>query len=704
MNRIIKVVFLMTLTGLGLGCNNEDDSTIRPPVAEKIPHELVSHGEKRVDNYYWLRERENPKVIAYIEAENKYLKEVMAPTEELQSQLFDEMKSRIKKDDNSVPYLYNGYWYFTRVEEGGEYSLHCRRAENSDHEEVMFNGNEMARDDGYFSLQGVKISPDSKKAVFGVDNEGRRFYTLRIKNLQSGELYDDVIANVTDNVTWSMDNQTLFYCKQDPETLRSYQIWRHKLGTNSKNDHLVFEEKDDTFECSVHRTKSDRYLVISSSQTLSTEHRVLAADNPEGEFKVFQPRQRDLEYDIDHQDNRFVILTNHQALNFRLMECDLNKTGIDFWRPVVAHREDVFLEDVEVFADFLVMEERFDGLTHLKIIPADGSPAHHLNFDDPTWTAYVSTNVNMDSNVLRFAYSSLTTPDSVFDYNMESRNKILLKQLEVIGDFQVANYESRYIQVPAQDGTLVPVSLVYRKGFKANGQSPLLLYAYGSYGYSMDADFDSDLLSLLDRGFVYAIAHVRGGEERGRSWYEDGKLLNKKNTFTDFIDCGRYLVKEGYTSTDRQFAMGGSAGGLLMGAIANMAPKTWRGLIAQVPWVDVVTTMEDDSIPLTTSEYDEWGNPADEEYYRYMLSYSPYDNVKAMDYPALLITAGLHDSQVQYWEPAKWVARLRVNKTDKNALLLKTNMEAGHGGASGRFRRLEETALAFAFMLNLVAE
>ncbi len=703
MNRLYKVVFLMMI-GLTPGCNDDGGAPAKPPVANIRPHELTSHGETRVDNYFWLRERENPEVIGYLEAENKYLEEVMAPTRDLQEKLFAEMKGRIKKDDDSVPYLYHGYWYFTRFEKGGEYSLHCRRPAGSDIEEVMFNGNTMAKGDGYFSLRGVKVSPDSKKAVFGIDTEGRRFYTLRIKDLESGELFPDVITDVTGNVTWAMDNRTIFYSKQDPETLRSFQVWRHELGTGSQDDQLVYEETDDTFDCSVHRTKSDRFLVISSSQTLSTEHRILEADNPQGEFRLFQPRQRDLEYDIDHQGDRFVILTNYLAKNFRLMECDLDNTGLDAWREVIAHRDDVFLENVEVFAAYLVMQERFDGLSHLKIIPEDGSPAHHLDFGEPTWSIFISTNVVMDSQVLRFGYSSLTTPDSVFDYDMASHQKTRLKQQEVLGDFQAENYQARYLQVPARDGTLVPVSLVYRKGFQNDGQSPLLLYAYGSYGYSMDADFNSNRLSLLDRGFVYAIAHVRGGEERGRPWYEDGKLLNKKNTFTDFIDCGRYLTGKGYTSSDRLFAMGGSAGGLLMGAIANMAPETWRGIIAHVPWVDVVTTMEDDSIPLTTSVYDEWGNPANEEYYHYMLSYSPYDNVQAMDYPAMLITTGLHDSQVQYWEPAKWVARLRATKTNHNPLLLKTNMEAGHGGASGRFRRLEETALSYAFMLDLVKE
>lgn len=702
MNCFSKVVILMTMSSVFSGCGNEDSKQPQAPVAEIQPTELTAFGETRVDNYFWLRERENPEVIQYLEAENAYLKEVMAPTEELQKKLFEEMKGRVKKDDTTVPYLYNGYSYFSRVEKGGEYKLHCRRPAGSETEEVYLNGNTLATDSGYFSLAGVEVSPDSRKVVYGIDNAGRRFYTLRIKDLETGQVLEDLIPDVTGDVTWAMDSRTLFYTRQDPETLRSYQVWRHELGAAPGSDTLVFEEADDTFDVSVERTKSERFLVISSTQTLSSEHRILEADNPLGEFRIFEPRKRDLEYDIDHQGERFIILTNHEAKNFRLMECDQESTDISQWRELIPHREEVFLEDIEVFDQWLVVAERFDGLTHLKVIPADGSEAHYLNFGEPTWAAWFSTNVAMNSGVLRFGYSSLTTPSSTFDYDMSTQEKTLLKQTEVLGGFLPENYQAEYLQVPAGDGTLVPVSLVYRKGFKADGKSPLLLYAYGSYGYSMEAEFGSSRLSLLDRGFVYAIAHVRGGEEKGRPWYEDGKLLNKKNTFTDFIDCGNYLVAQGYTAHDRLFAMGGSAGGLLMGAVMNMAPEVWRGVVAQVPWVDVVTTMQDDSIPLTTSEYDEWGNPADEEYYHYMLSYSPYDNVQAMNYPATLVTTGLHDSQVQYWEPAKWVAKLRVMKTDNNPLLFKINMEAGHGGASGRFRRLEETALSYAFMLNLL--
>ena len=694
-----KVVLFMILSLATLtGCGGGDDA----PVAEIRPHEMTLHGHTRVDNYFWLKDRENPEVIAYLEAENAYLEKTMAHTKELQEELFEEMKGRIKKDDSSAPYELNGYWYYTRYVKGGEYALHCRRPGSMEGpEEIMFDGNAMGEGLGYFALRGVDVSPDNKLAVFGVDEVGRRFYTLRVKDLASGEIMKDEIRDVTSNVTWAMDNRTLFYTRQDPGTLRSYQIWRHELGTDTSKDVLVFEEKDDTFSCHVRRSKSDKYLFINSSHTLSSETRLLEADNPTGEFRIFQIRQRDMEYRVGHQGDRFLIRTNLHARNFRLMECGLVQTWLANWREVVAHRDDVLLEDVEVFNDYLVLGERFDGLTHLKIMPMDGSASHYLDFGEPTWSAWSSYNPQMDSGSLRFGYTSMTTPRSTFSYDMKTRLKELIKQQEVLGGFDAANYQAEYLHVPARDGVLVPVSLVYRKGFKPDGTSPLLLYAYGSYGYSMDAGFSSSRLSLLDRGFVYAIAHVRGGQEMGRHWYEDGKLLKKKNTFTDFIDCGRYLVDEKFTSSDRLFAAGGSAGGLLMGAIVNMAPDLWKGVEAGVPFVDVVTTMLDDSIPLTTGEYDEWGNPNDKEYYDYMLSYSPYDQVSAQAYPAMLVTTGLHDSQVQYFEPAKWVAKLRAVGTGDNPLVFKINMEAGHGGKSGRFRRLEEQALAYAFFMDL---
>jgi oligopeptidase B len=689
---------LLSLTALA-GCGGGDDA----PVADVRPHDMTIHGHTRTDNYFWLNDREDPQVIAYLEAENAYLKKVMAHTEELQEELFEEMKGRIKKDDSSAPYEKNGFWYYTRYVAGGEYALHCRRpGDMTGAEEIMFDGNAMGEGLSYFALRGVNVSPDNKLAVFGVDEVGRRFYDLRVKNLVTGEYLTDEIKDVTANVTWAMDNETLFYTRQDPETLRSFQIWRHKLGTDTTEDVLVYEEKDDTFSCYVTRTKSDKYIFINSRHTLSSETRLLEADNPTGDFRVFQPRQRDMEYSVDHQGGRFLILTNLHATNFRLMETGLEQTWLANWREVIPHRPDVLLEDVDVFTDYLVLSERFGGLTHLKIAPMDGSEGHHLDFGEPTWSAWTSYNPQMDTATLRFGYSSLTTPTSTFEYDMKGREKKLIKQQEVLGGFDAANYVAEYLHVEARDGVMVPVSLVYRKGFEPDGTSPLLLYSYGSYGLSMDADFRSSRLSLLDRGFVFAIAHIRGGQEMGRKWYEDGKLLQKKNTFTDFIDCGHYLVDKKYTSRDRLFAAGGSAGGLLMGAVVNMEPDLWRGVEAAVPFVDVVTTMLDETIPLTTGEFDEWGNPKDKEYYDYMLSYSPYDQVSAQEYPAMLVTTGLHDSQVQYFEPAKWVAKLRATGTGDNPLIFKINMEAGHGGKSGRFRRLEEQALAYAFFMDLV--
>ncbi len=695
----VKVVLLMSvIVGAMGGCGQGPV----PPVAEIKPHEMTLHGDTRVDNYYWLNERENPDVIAYLEAENAYLDELMKDTVGRQQELLDEMKARIKKDDSSAPVEKDGYFYYTRYVLGGEYAVHCRRQGNMQAaEETLLDGNAMGQGDGYFALRGVTVSPDTKQLVYAVDKAGRRIYTLHFKDLATGEISSEEIHEATGNVAWANDNRTVFYTKQDPETLRSHQIWRHTLGTEASADVLVYEEKDDTFSCGVSRSKSGRYLFIESDQTLSTETRVLEADNPTGEFRVFQPRQRDVEYEVAHQGDRFLVRTNLHAQNFRLMECGLEQTWLASWREVVPHRADVLLEDVDVFDDWMVLSERFEGLSHLRIVPMDGGKDHQLDFGEPTWSTWTSANLTMNTDTLRFGYESLTTPRTTFAYDMKTRAKTIIKQKEVLGDFDAANYVAEYIHVPARDGVLVPVSLVYRKGFERDGTAPTLLYAYGSYGYSRDAGFDSNRLSLLDRGFVYAIAHIRGGQEMGRHWYEDGKLLKKKNTFTDFVDCGQYLVDQKYAAPDGLFAAGGSAGGLLMGVVVNLAPELWTGVLAAVPFVDVITTMLDETIPLTTGEYDEWGNPNEKVYYDYMLSYSPYDQVEAKDYPAMLVTTGLHDSQVQYFEPAKWVAKLRALKTDNNPLLFKTNMEAGHGGKSGRFRRLEETALSYAFFLDL---
>ena len=672
------------------------------PKAKTVPHKLENHGSVRTDNYHWLNQREDPEVIAYLTAENAYLDGVMKHTEGLQAALFDEIKGRIKKDDTSAPFPYDGYYYYYRYQGDEEYAIYARKKDSLDApEQIMVNANELAEGHDFFSLGTLSVSSGRDILAFSVDTVGRRFYTLRFKNLTTGAMYKDILPDLTGNVAWANDNKTLFYTKQDPETLRSYRIYRHVLGTDPAKDALVYEETDEEFNCFISRSKSRKYLFIGTSQTLSTEYRYLDASNPTGEFKVILPREPKHEYSVEHLSDKFYIRTNWEAPNFRLMETALANTDKKHWRAVIPHRPDVFLRDYDLFQDFLVVTEREDGLNHMRIIPWDGSDEHYLAFGEPAYFAYTSTNRQLDTRVLRYGYTSMTTPSSTYDYDMVTKEKTLLKQDEVVGDFDPADYRTERLHAVARDGKKVPISIVFPKGTKNDGSAPLLLYAYGSYGLSMDATFSSSRLSLLERGFAYAIAHIRGGQELGRQWYEDGKLLTKKNTFTDFIDCAEYLVEAGYTSKDRLFAMGGSAGGLLMGAVVNMAPELFEGVVADVPFVDVVTTMLDPDIPLTTGEYDEWGDPNDKKYHDYMLSYSPYDNVEAKNYPHLLITAGLHDSQVQYWEPAKWVAKLRALKSDDNVLILKTNMDAGHGGPSGRFKRHQETALAYAFLLDL---
>jgi oligopeptidase B len=673
-----------------------------PPVAEVEPTELTAHGVTRTDDYFWLREREDPEVIAYLEAENEYTAAAMAHTQGLQAALFEEIRGRIKEDDSSVPYKDGDYFYYTRYEEAMEYPIHARKAGSLDApEEVMLDANAMAEGHDYFAIGGRQVTEDGRILAYGVDLQGRRFYTVRFKDLTTGETLSDQIPDVTGNMAWANDNRTLFYVKQDPETLRSYQVFRHVLGTDPSSDELVFQEDDTEFSVYMGRFKSDEYLFVASTQTLSTEVRVLDADEPTGEFRVVLPREPEHEYSVDHLGDHFYIRTNDEAKNFRLVRAPVGDASRGNWDEVVAHRDDVLLEGFDLFRDHMVLSERSNGLTHLRILRWDGSDDHYLDFGEPAYVAYPQVNVDMESGVLRYGYSSLTTPSSVFDYDMNTREATLLKQDEVLGGFSSDNYTTERKWATARDGAEVPVSIVYRTDTPLDGSSPGYLYAYGSYGASMDAGFRSSIISLLDRGFVFAIAHVRGGAELGRAWYEDGKLLNKKNTFTDFIDVAEFLIDEGYFDRNRVFAEGASAGGLLMGAITNMRPDLWKGVLAGVPWVDVVTTMLDESIPLTTSEYDEWGDPREKEYFDYMLSYSPYDQVEAKDYPNLLVTTGLADSQVQYWEPAKWVAKLRALKTDDNLILLRTNMAAGHGGVSGRFRRYEETALKYAFMLDL---
>ena len=664
---------------------------------------MTLHGHTRIDNYYWLNERENPEVLAYLEAENQYADACLKHTEPLQEQLFKEITGRIKQDDNSVPIKIRDYYHYTRFEEGKEYPIYCRKKHSLEaDEEIILDGNALAEGYAFFDIGEVSLSEDDRLLAFSVDTVSRRIYTVYVKDLATGELVGEPIMGTSGNVVWASDNQTLFYGVKD-ETLRPCKIMRHRLGTNPKDDVTVFEETDETFVTYISKTKSRKYLIINSESTLSSECRILESDQPEGEFRVFQERQPDMLYGIDHYGEHFYIQTNADgAKNYKIMRTPVGQTGKQNWEEVVAPREQVMIEGFTIFNKFFVIEEREGGLVKIRVKSWDGQTDYYIDFGEPAYTASVGANPDFDAVTVRYAYTSMTTPSSVFEWDMERCTKTLLKQQEIVGGYNPNDYVTERLLAPSHDGVLVPISIVYKRGLSKNGQNPLVLYGYGSYGSSMDAYFSLARLSLLDRGFVWAIAHIRGGEEMGRQWYEDGKMLHKKNTFLDFIACAEHLINMGYSSPQKMFAMGGSAGGLLVGAVVNMRPDLWKGVIAQVPFVDVVTTMLDESIPLTTGEYDEWGNPNEKEYYDYILSYSPYDNVEAKDYPAMLITTGLHDSQVQYWEPAKWAAKLRALKTDKNPLYLKTEMDYGHGGASGRFEGYKEVALEYAFMLDVL--
>lgn len=675
---------------------------IEPPAAKIKPFKFEEHGHVRVDNYYWLRERDNPEVIDYLEAENAYTEEMTAGTKGLEDALFEEIKGRIEQTDESVPYKKDDYYYYDRYEEGKSYPIYCRKRDTMQSDElVMLDVNVLAEGHEYCLVKGLDISSGQNILAYSVDYIGRRLYDVHFVNLDTGEELPDVISGVTANVAWAEDNKTLFYTKQHPTTLRWQWIYKHTLGTNPEQDQLVYEEPDEEYYAFVFKTKSKKYIFIGLEQTLATEYRFLEADNPDGEFTMFLPREQNHEYSVDHFGDEFYIRTNWRAKNFRLMKCPLDGTDKPQWTDVIGARDDVLLEGFEVFKDFLVVSERRNGLIELRIRPWNGKGEHYLEFTEPAYDAWIGNNPNFDTTKLRYVYTSMTLPRSEYDYDMVKRESVLLKRDVILGDFDPDNYVTERLYAPAQDGVMVPISLVYRKGIERDGTNPCLLYGYGSYGYNIEADFSAPRLSLLDRGFVYAIAHIRGGQEMGRRWYEDGKLLKKKNTFTDFIACAEHLVRKRYTTPDKLFASGGSAGGLLIGAIINMRPELFCGAVTRVPFVDVMTTMLDESIPLTTNEYDEWGNPNDKEYYEYMLSYSPYDQVKAKEYPNLLVTTGLHDSQVQYWEPAKWVAKLRAVKTDDNRLLLKTDMDAGHSGGSGRFKKYHEIAFRYAFMLDL---
>lgn len=702
--RVTRIFILFSLAYLIISCSKHQTSAeMKPPVAEKRPKELTIHGHTRIDNYFWMNNREDTAVIDYLNAENAYTDEMMKDTKELQENLYNEIVGRIKQTDESVPYFDNGYYYYTRFEEGKEYPVYCRKNGSLEAiEEILLNVNEMAKGHDYFQVAGVSVSPDNQKIAYGVDTVSRRKYTIYIKDLVTGKIFSDAIPLTTGGASWANDNKTVFYTLKDDETLRPYKILRHVLNTPVESDILIYTETDETFGAFVYKTKSDKYIIIASSATLSDEYRYLDADNPEGKFTIIQPRERNLEYSIDHFGDKFYILTNFEAKNFRLMETPVSDPGKENWKELIPHRENVYLNNIEIFSEYLVVEEKKDGLNQIRIINWDDGSEHYIDFGEEVYVARASVNPEFNTKLLRYDYSSLTTPNSTFDYNMETHEKKLMKQQEVLGDFNSANYESKRLYAPTTDSVKVPISLVYRKGIKLNGKNPLLLYGYGSYGITMEPGFSSVRLSLLDRGFVYAIANIRGEQIYGRQWYDDGKLLKKKNTFTDFNTCAEYLIAQKYTDSEHLIAQGGSAGGLLMGAIVNLRPDLYKAIIANVPFVDVVTTMLDESIPLTTGEYDEWGNPNDRVYYDYILSYSPYDNVEAKNYPAMLVTTGLHDSQVQYWEPTKWVAKLRDMKTDNNLLLLKIEMEQGHGGASGRFERYKEIALEYAFMFKIL--
>ena len=694
-NLIIVVVLAITF----MACSSEEAATPVPTV-EKRPVTLEMHGDSRVDDYYWLRERENPEVISYLEAENAHTEKTLKPFSGLQGILYDEMKSRIKQEDQSAPYRLGGYFYYVRYEEGSEYPIYARKKGSLDApEHIMLDVNKLAGDADYFSVRNFSVSPDGATAAYGVDTAGRRFYDLYFMDIASGELLSDKIDDTTSNFEWANDNQTILYGKQHPETLRSYQVYRHKLGENK--DSLVYEEPDEENYLYLSKSLSGSFFYLISGQTVSTEVRYLSADSPKDEAKVFLAREENHEYSVTDGVDRFYITTNDGAKNFKLMEAPLDDTSKEAWTEVVGHRGDALLEGVDVFKDYLVVTIVENGLTQMEVIDRATGDMKRVAFDEEVYTAYSNGNAEYGSGLLRYTYESLTTPDSTYDYDMATEGHSLIKEAEVVGDFDRSNYETKRLFVTARDGTEVPVSIVYRKGMEKNGQNPLLQYAYGSYGASMSPSFSANRLSLLDRGFTYAIAHIRGGSEMGREWYFDGRQLNKKNTFTDFIDVSKHLIDEGYTSADHLYAYGGSAGGLLMGAVLNMAPELYNGVLAAVPFVDVVTTMLDEDIPLTSGEWDEWGDPNEKEFYDYMLSYSPYDNVAAQDYPNIMVTTGLHDSQVQYWEPAKWVAKLREYKTDDNMLVLKTDMAAGHSGKTGRFRRIEDAALNYSFFVGL---
>ena len=694
--------FLLLMMILLQSCDMKKNEIIEPR-AEKINKIMTMHNHERIDEFYWLNERGNQKVIDYLNSENDYRNSYMEDYEGLENELFEEIKSRIKEDDSSVPYLDNGYYYYTRFEKGKQYPIYCRKKDNlKNDEEILIDVNKMSQGHEYFRIGGIDISPNNKIMAYSVDTISRRLYTVHFKNLETGEKNTHTISNTSGGVSWANDNMTLFYNQKNTKTLRTEKVMRHSFNQNQKDEEVYFE-KDDEFNLYSYKSKSGKYIIIVSGKTISDEIRFLNANEPDGEFKIFQKRVDGLEYSIDHLNDKWYVRTNiNDSKNFKLMVCDEDKTSSDNWEEFIKHRKNVLLEGVEVFNDFFVITERENGQRRFNVISNKDGESHYIDFEEEVFSAYSSVNSEITSKTFRYGYSSMTTPNSTIEYNLIKKTKTVLKEAEILGGtFDKNNYESMLVWADARDGKKVPISLVFRKDTYKKGKNPLLLYGYGSYGSTNSAGFSSVRLSLLDRGFVYAIAHIRGSQYLGREWYEDGKMFNKKNTFWDFIDSAKYLGNNSYVDRVQIFAMGGSAGGLLMGAIANMEPEVFKGIVAAVPFVDVVTTMLDETIPLTTFEFDEWGDPKDEDSYYYMLSYSPYDQVEEKDYPAIFITTGYHDSQVQYFEPAKWIARLRDKRTNKEPLLMYCNMDAGHGGASGRFEAYKETAMEYAFLISL---
>jgi oligopeptidase B len=690
-----------------IACNTTMElplKSISPPSAKKIPSKLTKFESVRVDNYFWLNNRDNPEVIDYLEKENDYYEKMTSHTKSFQQKIFKEIKDKIKEDEESVPYFLNGYWYVTKFEKEKNYPIYIRKKDTlKSKEQILFDCNVLAKGHEFFNLSNFKISPNNKFIAFSTDTVSRRLYTIKIKNLETGKILEESIDNSSGSFAWANDNKTLFYTNRDIKTLRNDKIYRHTIGENSNKDKLVFHEKDNTFYTSVSKSKSNKFIIISSYSTLTSEFQFLDASNPQEDFKLFNKRKRGLEYSVSHYGKDFYIITNtDNSKNYKLMKTPIFNTEYKNWKDVIKHRDDVMLEGIDIFKDYLVISERFNGLSRINIKKWDNSENYYLDFKSETFSSYTTTNIDFDTDILRYGFNSMTQPALVIDFNMKTKEKTIRKQQQVLdSDFKKENYISERLWAPSSDGVKIPISIVYKKGLKKNGKNPLLLYGYGSYGNTIDPYFSISRLSLLDRGFIFAIAHVRGSEYLGREWYENGKLFKKENTFKDFISSTKYLISEGYTNVKQSYAYGGSAGGLLMGAVINLAPELYNGVISAVPFVDVITTMLDESIPLTTGEYDEWGNPNDEKYFDYMLSYSPYDNVKKLNYPNLLVTSGLHDSQVQYWEPAKWVAKLRDLKSNNNLLFLDTNMDAGHGGASGRFEALKEVAKEYTFLFDL---